>query len=338
MSHLMQTFSQPPNRTLVVIMGNLRGGERAWETLQRNVLDPSMADLALIIGQLDEEELNDPLVNLKPSLIDRSKFIWYFQEYKDWGYAVDLISGTAWRENLLKLVHPANGPFGGVEGQDGSGAIIMMIRWFLTNHIIDFGLTKKYDKFVITRSDHYYQCLHNVSEFPVGNKQVWIPPGSDYFGYTDRHLIVGNDDVLDALDIFPTFFRGELERPDRKLNPEKLIKQVWEKKGLKVNHFNRTMFTCALKTDTTRWRRASSPVPNVPCLRMKYINEYEMVQHNCPPIAPPNPSFTTTSTKTVETVDCKERYRSKAMRRKCYTLQDAKRKRAKLERTLGLTC
>ena len=34
-----------PNQSLVIIMGNLRGGEKVWESLYKNVLDMNDADL-----------------------------------------------------------------------------------------------------------------------------------------------------------------------------------------------------------------------------------------------------------------------------------------------------
>src|SRR6056300_662546 len=39
------------NSSLVIIMGNLRGGEQAWQSLYKNVLDVNSGDLALIIGE-----------------------------------------------------------------------------------------------------------------------------------------------------------------------------------------------------------------------------------------------------------------------------------------------
>jgi len=42
---------QESNQTLVILMGNLRGGEKAWKTLYRRVLDINNADLALVIGE-----------------------------------------------------------------------------------------------------------------------------------------------------------------------------------------------------------------------------------------------------------------------------------------------
>jgi hypothetical protein len=38
------------NKTLVILIGNLRCGEPAWQTLYQNILDVNSADLALMVG------------------------------------------------------------------------------------------------------------------------------------------------------------------------------------------------------------------------------------------------------------------------------------------------
>eukprot|EP00984_Skeletonema_dohrnii_P021188 scaffold10511_cov146-Skeletonema_dohrnii-CCMP3373.AAC.6 len=269
-----------PNRTLAVIMGSFRGGESSWQTMASNVLDPSSADLAILIPEDDVNALNS-------SLYKRAKYKWTFKNYEDWGEAVDLINGTKWngsewRKLALDDYDTSASIFGGVEDYGGSGAIIFMIRWFLYNHIKENNLTEKYDHFMVTRSDHYYQCIHNISEFSVGNRNLWIPPGQDYRGRTDRHLICGSDDVLDALDVFPTFMRSNWVREKKGMNTEQLLSRVWEEKNLNVNYFDRVMFTTALPSDTTRWAWAKDPVPGVPGLLLKYPIEYDMVQDVCP--------------------------------------------------------
>lgn len=277
-----------PNRTIVIIMGNLRGGEFAWKTLHRNVLNPSMADLALIIGEEPQESKTRFFKKYSDSLHRRAKYIWTFREYEDWGEAIDLVEEVN-KTNWMKKIKETPEVFGGVSNLEGSGAIIMLTRHYLRQHIMEHNLTEIYDRFVITRSDHYYQCIHNVAEFDVSGNNVWIPPGSDYQGFTDRHLIVGSHNVMDALDIYVPFLLGEFNQEIkyfRVLNPERLIKIAWQAKGLEVKYFNRTMFTCARKFDTTRWTVAKRPVPGEPCLLQKYKHEYRMVQEHCPPIIP----------------------------------------------------
>jgi hypothetical protein len=277
--------SQPPsNNSLVIIMGNLRGGEQAWQSLYKNVLDVNSADLALIIGQT-----NNTSNNLYPntSLYTRAKYIWTFREYEDWADAIDLINGTEWRETHLPyFTKKRTGLLGGVKGYFGSGAIIFMIRWFLSQHLLhNPDALNQYERFVITRADHYYQCSHEYTNLDLSNNTMWVPQGEAYGGYTDRHLIVSRSNILDALDIFPTLF----QQTDKQLQdwiavgtPESILKRVWTSKGFHVRTTKRVMFTCATQWDKSRWKRAKGDVPGVPGLLKKYESEYNQTQQNCP--------------------------------------------------------
>ena len=116
--------------------------------------------------------------------------------------------------------------FGGVKGYDGSGAIVFMMRWFLSQQLIKHDLVSKYDKFIITRTDHYYLCEHprvnelysttlsgeeeglnGDTDLTVRNDdRIWIPRGEKYRGISDRHFVASSANVLKALDIFPPLF------------------------------------------------------------------------------------------------------------------------------------
>ena len=105
------------NKSLVIIMGDLRGGEETWKTLYENVLDPNSADLALIVG---EPTTDDQYVN--STLYARSKYLWFFPEYDDWADAVDLINGPDWRETHLPKMKrfQSTGIFGGIKAKKES--------------------------------------------------------------------------------------------------------------------------------------------------------------------------------------------------------------------------
>lgn len=282
----VSTASQPPptNRSLVIIMGNLRGGEQAWQSLYKNVLDVNSADLALIIGQTNT---TSNVLYPKSSLYTRAKYIWTFREYDDWADAIDLINGTEWRETHLPwFTQKRTGLLGGVEGYFGSGAIIFMIRWFLSQHLLENpDVLNRYERFLITRADHYYQCSHEYTNLDLSNSTLWVPQGEAYGGYTDRHLIVSRSNVLDALDIFPTLFQQTNKQIQDWIavgTPESILKRVWKSKGLHVKTTKRVMFTCATHWDTSRWKRAKGDVPGVPGLLKKYESEYNQTQQNCP--------------------------------------------------------
>jgi len=175
------------NRTLVILNGSPRGGEKAWNSLYTQVLDMNHADLALAFGESS---------NRNSSLYSRAKYTWEFPEYEDWGGALDQI-GTGWRRWANK-----SNIMGGVNGTKGSGAIIMYVRWFVKEQLQrEPGLLDQYDWFVYTRSDHYYLCPHDLQPFKQDPHSLYIPRGEEYGGYTDRHLVAPRALILRALSI-----------------------------------------------------------------------------------------------------------------------------------------
>ena len=159
-----------------------------------------------------------------------------------------------------------------------------MIRWFLTQELIRNKMTERYDRFVITRSDHYYLCRHDLSE--LDPQYMWLPVGQDHGGLTDRHLVVNSTLVLDALNILPPL----LEHPEdySKLlekisgNPERLIWRRWLRMKLLryVKRFDRMMFTCAAPGDATRWKSMSEEKVKEG-VHLKYRLEYKESQATC---------------------------------------------------------
>lgn len=99
--HNKNTPSANNNRTLVIVMGELRAGEAAWQTLYKNVLDPNSADLALMTT-------NNLTLYPNNTLMKRAKFIWYYEQYDDWADAVDLVAGRGWRTTHLPEFHDYN--------------------------------------------------------------------------------------------------------------------------------------------------------------------------------------------------------------------------------------
>ena len=89
------------------MLGSVRGGERAWRSLDQNLLSPNHADLALMIGAMP---------GAKPTLLHRlAKYVWTVPERDNWGDAVDEIRGRMklnmtvwrqWRTDLLKEGNP----------------------------------------------------------------------------------------------------------------------------------------------------------------------------------------------------------------------------------------
>lgn len=262
-------------KTLVVVIGNLRGGEVAWESLYKNLLDANKADLALLIGETRDSYRN-------ASIFHRAKHVWTIQEYDDWADAIDKINGTAWRNNVLPfLTADSEGILGGVKNYTGSGAIIFMMRYFLSQKLLSTKVLDQYDRFVITRADHYYLCQHDMRS--LSNEYIWLPRGEDYSGITDRHIIVSRRHILAALDILPPVLRNPQAYADLlgHRNPEQLIEQRWREEGLLplVRRFDRVMFTCGETGDSTRWKSLGGEVREG--VRLKYEKEYKASYDTC---------------------------------------------------------
>jgi hypothetical protein len=282
-SNLQSNNNNSNNRTLVVLMGNLRGGENTWSTLYEHVLNVNHADLALLIGDTPPQYI----IN-NATLFQRAKYIWRFQEYNDWADAVDKVYGNAtWRTRLLPLAHENGEMLGGIKGGKqynfrGSGLLIYMFRWYLTLHIQRLDLLQRYDRFIVTRADHYYKCHHNISL--LDPYFVWVPKGQNYHGITDRHFVASSSNIISALNLLPPI----LDNPeryrdllaDKNTNPERVIARRWQEEGLPWKRFDRVMFTCGQAGDPTRHKTLSITVQpeNV---QLKYEREYVATYKSC---------------------------------------------------------
>jgi hypothetical protein len=236
-------YEQP--KTLVVVIGNLRGGEPAWQSLYQNVLDVNGADLALLIGNSTDRT---------SSMYSRATYLWEHPEYTDWGEGLDTINGSSWRTNLV--VAPRGGILGGVEGHPGSGAIIFMERYWLIQKIKELGLQSKYQRFILTRSDFLYKCRHDLKE--LDPRYVWVPHGEDYGGITDRHVVASSELIIKVLNILAPL----VTRPERHYlvaksgSPEIAIRLHWTTESIfphQVRRFPRPMYVGYQRGDMSRW-------------------------------------------------------------------------------------
>jgi hypothetical protein len=276
--HLFQTEPRHDtdpsnNKTLVVIIGSLRGGEAAWQSLYRHVLDVNQADLALMIGNATRST---------SSLYARAKHVWEFPEYSDWADAIDTIAGPSWRTELK--VNPAGGVLGGVQGHSGSGAIIFMARYWLLQRIRHL----PYERFVVTRSDFVYKCRHNLSL--LDSDAVWVPEGQDFGGITDRHVIASKHLIHKVLNILEPMIR----RPERYFvnvlsgNPESIIRAQWTREAIyphQVKRFPRPMYVGFVEGDVSRWGRTTKKKKRhgktEEGVYAKYLGEYYFAKCYC---------------------------------------------------------
>mmetsp|Transcript_5928 Transcript_5928/g.13713 ORF Transcript_5928/g.13713 Transcript_5928/m.13713 type:complete len:1279 (-) Transcript_5928:130-3966(-) len=288
------------NKSLVVVLGELRGGEETWQTLCTNVLDINLADLAVFTTDSASYPEDNPL-------LARAKYVWKHAEYEDWADAIDTVNGTHWRSTHLPKFHDYNVYsypgrnrsilFGGIGGHPcdpltasvpyckhhGSGIIVFMLRYWLMKRIQDEILPlDQYDTFVITRPDNMFLCRHRFTDLSLQNNTVWVPTGQEYGGYCDRHLVASKDSVLDSLDILRELVHQPYEWDyEKHHNTERFMKYAWSQKGLNVKQFERVMFGVKTKEDTTRWQTGEDTLPEHPHLIVKYKREWLEALKTC---------------------------------------------------------
>jgi len=157
----------------------------------------------------------------------------------------------------------------------------------LQQRIKSLGLVKKYDRFVVTRSDHYYLCPFDLGL--LDNRFLWVPQGEDYRGICDRLLVSNNTHILDALNLLPPVVINPLRYSDLSEgdNVEMLLRRRWVEDGLwnDVKRFPRMMFTCATASDSSRWMRSSS-LEVFKGVYLKYPGEYRASANTCEPLEP----------------------------------------------------
>ena len=286
--------SQMPNRTMVILLGNLRGGEMVWNSLYQNVLDPNMADLALMIGDTRDSYRN-------ASLLYRAKYIWRFPEYDDWADAIDLINGSRWRSIIVpKMTKRQNssGMLGGAFGHPSSGAIQNMAKFWLMELIQKLQLTSSYDRFILTRSDQYFFCHLDLKQ--LNQEYIWVPEGQDWGGICDRMYICNSSIFLKTLNVMPTFLSNPAAYARRSVsNVETFLLFSWSLQGLvpSIRRFRRIMFTTGARGDQSRWSKIDGKKEVFDGLFLKYPEEYRMSIKSCQqdnqtlPIEPLEASF-----------------------------------------------
>lgn len=283
------TRPQENIRTLVVGIGSVRGGEATWNSMYKHLLDVNNADLALVVGESS---------NKTASMYKRAKYLYEFPEYNDWADAIDLVNGTTWRKTIYPLVNVTPDPvswsffLGGAGIIGGSGAIHFMARFWAQELIKREGLLQKYDRFIVTRTDHYYLCKHDLTK--LDNAYIWIPKHEDYFGICDRHVMANSSAIFDVLNVLPHLinhadeYNPELERGQLKYkDPESFLRLYWEKRGIlpSIRRFDRVQFTVKNSDDKTRGSVGVGRVVNEDIeslgLTIKYTPEFYSTECNC---------------------------------------------------------
>ena len=168
-----------------------------------------------------------------------------------------------WRE-FLKIKDQF---LGGIKDDNnqhpGSAGILMFFRWLLLKNLIEKDLLSKYDRFVITRSDYIYQLPHPKLKY-MNENCIWIPNSEYYGGYTDRHVVLSKNNIVQYLNIFNNlvlrsneFFIKMKNKCD--WNLEKLIKFNLKQNNVLhlVKEFPYVMYSVRNINGSTRWEKGN---------------------------------------------------------------------------------
>lgn len=253
-------------KVIVVVIGTIRGGVDAWNSLIKHVLQPLNADLALFTSRTEKTILHEV-----------AKYDWSFDD-PDWTTELQRICRecglheNAWHNSAKRTSYESL--WGGVvlDGQllKGSGTLIMILRDMLLTKL---SVLKQYDKIIITRSDHMYFFDHPQ----LTDADIDIPLGEDWWGTTDRHHVVDSSIIETYLCIVKWWMQNIdfVEKYiERHHNPEQLFAIFFKTLSLNILRSPRCMVSVALKEDFTRWKVATVLVPGFDDLYLKYPHEY----------------------------------------------------------------
>ncbi len=241
---------------LVIVLAETRAHEHTFELFKKNVLDNFQADLCLCVADNAREDTDNPFYR-------HARYIWRYPEPDDWGDAFDeaqrqLGFATDWRQ-LLTVKDQWLGGIQGEGQQPGSAGILLFFRWFLKDRLLATGLHTHYDRFIVTRSDFIHHIPHAPLEL-LDPEYIWIPFGEDYNGYTDRHIVASQKDILGVISITdailsdPETLAAQMQ-PFTDWNLEKFIKFSFARQDLtsKVRRYPYTMYTVRSVDGHTRW-------------------------------------------------------------------------------------
>jgi len=278
-------------RTLVALIGQIRGGELAERSLIQHVLKPNQADLVLMVPKTASL--------LNSSLAARARYVWTLREPENWKQPIAAIAQALGAHRWLDLANVSGavaflGPallWRGVRSPS-TAAPNLVYRHLLKRHLVQHRLIERYTRFIITRADHVYGCHHDVSRFDL-HHHVYVPLGEDYGGVCDRHIVCGQADVLACLSIID----GPLLHPERYVKqadsmatcgPEPFMKLRLQELGLwpRLRRFARVMYLSSDKGNGSSVlnktsKEPSYPKPAAPGQHVKYLDEFVATRWTC---------------------------------------------------------
>ena len=186
------------SKTLVVVLCETRGAELTANSLERCVLKPLKADLAICVSSKSD---------LGP-YSELASHVWVVEEPEDWASRFDSVfPSKRWRELAQLPKVDQSGLLGGSATPylSGSGGIIMWFRHFLRACIEEKGLDSQYEWFAILRSDFYWEF-----EFPdvetLAHDKIHVLNGEKYGGVSDRFMLFPKSEFEKVINIYEDLF------------------------------------------------------------------------------------------------------------------------------------
>jgi len=279
--------SNPPKRlrVLVVLVGQPRGGELAYRSMEKYLLGPHNADLATFFTE------TAPMTYLQKI----ARFNWVVPEYDDWFSIMDKISATCVGEgNVQNLRNRLWGPDKGGSKFVGhqshsvahvtSSVVLLSFRWLVQQKLLQLRLDKEYDIFVFSRADEAYICNH----FPISELYqkcpncAWCTEGEEYGGFSDRHWIAPSSVFVRVMNMTTHVLCNSERFLGKAINLEQLIKLSFKDTKIPVRQFPPSFFTVHRPSDQTR-----GPIPRSSAegaffgLTPKYPDEYDKAKQRC---------------------------------------------------------
>lgn len=269
------------NDTLVVLIGDLRCGEAAWESLYRNVLDVNNADLMLIVQQTTKYP--------NASLHQRAVAVEMVPNFTDWALPITdwIFNGNndSWESQLLQYYTPQSHPtlLGGVGDYRASTAIIGVYKWLVLHRLQRQPKYANYRRIVVTRTDQLYECPLDLNRLDWDLTKLWVPMGEDYGGICDRFMVFDASIASQSLNILQPFLKHPARFTKRltpNTNPEYFLMHLWREAGLYAGRFPRSFYTCMAENDASRWGHPEGYLEHYG-VHLKYKTEYEPALQTC---------------------------------------------------------
>jgi len=275
--------NQRKPRILVIIIGEARGGNLAWKSLHKFLLQPLNAHLAIYISEL----------KTRTYLHDISQYIWTVPEDMDWSIVFDTVAEMCNMDNVAgKWRNYCDMPgifMGGIPNcsHESHTSVSFAFRWLVQQKIVKLHLLDKYDWFILTRADQLYLCdHHDFTEMIEGD--ALLPIGEYYGGWSDRHIIGKSFVFMKLLNLTtelvcrPDYWFPILQSVETERNIETIQKIIWDHMNLTVSEFSRSMFTVRTPYDTSSWSEGQfHPETNAFGLKVKYPKELKASMKYC---------------------------------------------------------